>query len=56
MVTIHVSENGVETDAGGMQFVRCECGWQSGPVPGVEAALDDAMQHAYEAGVQDPLP
>lgn len=53
-MSAHQSVNGVEV-VNGYEQVRCECGWWSGPVPGVETALDAAMDHAYYEGQEDGI-
>lgn len=49
-MSLHQTICGIEEDELGFVSIRCECGWQSGPMPDTETLIDSVMEHAFEAG------
>ena len=51
----HMSDSQTfEAEPDGSYRARCECGFNYGPFPGVEDAVDALMDHAYMEGMDDP--
>lgn len=51
----HLSVDPTETDEDGWFYATCSCGFQQGPLPGVEEVCDFLMQHARERALIEDL-